>query len=63
MTAPDRGIVLAVRTKAERRAARDRVAAYHQARLAQLIGHIALALDRYRTSEIDAYTVDETIHH
>lgn len=50
-------------TKAERRAASHRVAAYHQARLAEFIEHVAAALDRYHTGEIDAYTVDETIHH
>lgn len=50
-------------TKAERRAARERVSTYHQARLAELIEHIAAALDRYRTGEIDAYTFDETVHH
>ena len=52
-----------VGTKAERRAARERVAAYHEARLAELIEHITAAIDRYRTGEIDAYVVDETIHH
>jgi hypothetical protein len=41
---------------------RESVAAYHQARLAELIEHIAAAVDRYRTGEIDAYTFDETIH-
>jgi hypothetical protein len=60
--APDRGMVLAVGTKAERRAARESVAAHHQARLAELIEHIAVAVDRYRTGEIDAHTFDETIH-
>ena len=50
-------------TKAERRAARERVATYHEVQLAELIEHIATALDRYHTGEIDAYTVDETIHH
>ena len=50
-------------TKAERRAARECVATYHEAQLAELIEHITAALDRYRTGEIDAYTVDETIHH
>jgi hypothetical protein len=52
-----------VGTKAERRAARERVATYHEAQLAELIEHITAALDRYRTGEIDAYTVDESIHH
>ena len=50
-------------TKAERRAARDRVAAYHEARLGELIEHITAAVDGYRIGEIDAYDVDETIHH
>ena len=49
-------------TKAERRAAGERVAAYHQARLGELIEYVAAAIDRYRAGEIDAYTVDETIH-
>ncbi len=50
-------------TKADRRAARERVSAYHQAQLAGLLSHIAAAIDRYRDGEIDACTVDETIHH
>jgi hypothetical protein len=50
-------------TKAERRAARDRVAAYHEECLVELVEHIAAAIDGYRTGEIDAYAVDETIHH
>jgi hypothetical protein len=52
-----------VATNAERRAARERVSAYHQAQLAELLSHVGAAIDRYRTGEIDAYTVDETIHH
>ena len=50
-------------TKAERRAARERVSAYHQAQLAQLLGHVAAAIDRHRAGEINAYAVDETICH
>ena len=50
-------------TKAERRAARDRVSAYHQAQLAGLLSYVAAAIDRYRDGELDACTVDETIHH
>jgi hypothetical protein len=50
-------------TKAERLAARERVSAYHQAQLAELLSHVAAAIDRYRDGEIDACTVDETIHH
>ncbi len=50
-------------TKAQRRAARDRVDTYHEARLGELVEHIAGDLDRYRTGEIDAYSLDDTIHH
>ncbi len=49
-------------TTAERRAARDQVSACHQAQLAELLGHVAAAIGRYRAREIDAYAVDETIH-
>jgi len=52
-----------VGTKAERRAAHERVSAYHQAQLAELLSHVGAAIDRYRSGEIDAYAVDETIHH
>ena len=50
-------------TKAERRAARERVSAYHQSQLAELLSHVGATIDRYRAGEIDAYAVDETIHH
>ena len=50
-------------TKAERRAARAHVTAYHEARLGELIEYITAAVDRYRAGEIDAYDVDEAIHH
>ena len=53
----------AVGTKAERRAAREHVTAYHEARLGELIEYITAAVDRYRAGEIDAYDVDEAIHH
>ena len=52
-----------VATNAERRAARDQVSATHQAQLAELLGRVGAAIDRYRTGEIDAYAMDETIHH
>jgi hypothetical protein len=54
--------VAAVGSKTERQAARALVAAYHEARLADLIEHVAEELDRYRAGEVDAYAVDETIH-
>src|SRR5262249_49285994 len=53
----------AVGKKEERRAARNSVSAYHEAQLADLIEHVTAAVDRYRVGEIDAYAVDETIHH
>src|SRR5262249_43324645 len=57
------GTVPIVGTEAERRAARERVSAYHHAQLAELLAHVAAAIDRYRADEIDAHAVDETIHH
>ena len=50
-------------TKAERHAARERVSAYHQSQLAELLTNVAAAIDRYRAGEIDACSMDETIHH
>jgi hypothetical protein len=50
-------------TKAERRAARERVSAYHQSQLAGHLSHVAAVIDRYRAGEIDAFAADETIHH
>ena len=29
----------------------------------KLVSHIGAAIDRYRAGEIDAYALDETIHH
>lgn len=49
-------------TKAERRAARERVSAYHETELAKLIEQVEQALARYRTGEIDVYGVDDLIH-
>ena len=48
-------------TKAERRAAHERVSAYHESQLAGLLGHLGAEIDRYRAGEIDAYAADETI--
>jgi hypothetical protein len=57
------GTVPVMATKAERRAARERVSAYHQSQLAGLLGRVGAEIDRYRAGEIDAYAADETIHH
>ena len=53
---------LVMGTKAERRDARARVIAYHQACLATLVEHVADAIDGYRGGERDASKVDELIH-
>ena len=49
--------------KADRRAASERVAAYHEVRLGDSSNTLRAAIDRYRAGEIDAYAADETIHH
>jgi hypothetical protein len=51
-----------VGSKSERRADRALVAAYHEARLGELVDHVAEAVDRYRGGEQDAYAVDEILH-
>ncbi|MFF1820117.1 hypothetical protein ACFVWG_22630 [Kribbella sp. NPDC058245] len=48
-------------TKAERRAARQQVATYHEAQLAALVQRVAEAVDRHRAGELDAFEVDEVI--
>lgn len=49
--------------KSERRADRALVAAYHEARLAEFLDHVADAVDRFRAGEQDAFAVDEVLHH
>jgi hypothetical protein len=49
-------------TKAARRAARDRVAAYHQEQLGRLLEHVREGLARYDAGEIDAFELDDVIH-
>jgi hypothetical protein len=50
-------------TKAERRAARERVSAYYEAQLAKLLERVEEAIARYRAGEIDVRDVDDVIHH
>jgi len=50
-------------SKAERRAARAAVGAYHEAELARLLEHVREGLQRYDAGEIDAFELDELIHH
>ena len=51
-----------VGSKRQRRADRALVAAYHEARLGELVEHVAEAVDRFRAGEHDAYAVDEVLH-
>ena len=48
-------------SKSERRAAREAVAEYHQARLAELVQRVGDAVDRFRAGELDAFEADEVI--
>lgn len=50
-------------SKAERRTARAAVGAYHEAELARLLEHVREGLERYDAGEIDAFELDELIHH
>ena len=47
--------------KSERRQAREVVAGYHEAKLAELVAHVAEAIDRFRGGELDAFRVDEVL--
>jgi hypothetical protein len=48
-------------TKSGRRLARDNVAAYHEARLAELIGRVQEALEKFRDGELDAFETDQVL--
>ena len=50
-------------SKAERRAARAAVGAYHEAELARLLEHVREGLEHYDAGEIDAFELDDLIHH
>jgi hypothetical protein len=47
-----------VSSKAERKAAREKVAAYHEEQLGRLVEHLASAIDSYRIGKLDAFDVD-----
>jgi hypothetical protein len=49
-------------SKSERRAARDRVAAYHEAELAKLLAHVRAGFDDYEAGRVDAFELDDVIH-
>jgi hypothetical protein len=48
-------------SKSERRAAREAVAAYHEARLAELVDRVGNGIDRFRAGELDAFEADQVI--
>ena len=48
-------------TKAERQAAREKVAAYHEEQLGRLVQRLAEAIDLHRAAELDAFGVDEIV--
>ncbi|MDT4939405.1 MAG: hypothetical protein QOG80_3076 [Pseudonocardiales bacterium] len=50
-------------TKSERQAAREVVAAYHEARLAELVERVGAAVDRLRAGDVDAFEADQVIFH
>lgn len=52
-----------VRTKAERRADCEAVAAYHEAELGKLLEHVRQGFARWDAGAIDAFELDELIHH
>ncbi|MDQ3030729.1 MAG: hypothetical protein M3R09_12040 [Actinomycetota bacterium] len=49
-------------SKRQRQTDRALVAAYHEARLGELVEHVAEAVDRFRAGEQDAFAVDEFLH-
>jgi hypothetical protein len=50
-------------SKRERRADLALVVAYHEARLADLLERVREGIDRYDSGELDAFELDELIHH
>jgi hypothetical protein len=49
--------------KAKRRADRATLLAYHEARLAELLDRVREGFARYDAGEIDAFELDDLIHH
>ena len=47
--------------QSEREAARQVVAAYHAARLAELVQRVGDAIDRFRAGDLDAFEADQVI--
>ncbi|MFD5179364.1 hypothetical protein ACFWM1_26390 [Nocardia sp. NPDC058379] len=51
-----------MQNRAERAAARRKVADYHQVHLAELVATVGEAIDRFRAGEADAFETDAVIH-
>ena len=49
-------------SKSERRAAREVVALYHEARLIELVQRVGDAVDGFRAGELDAFQADRVIY-
>lgn len=47
--------------KEDRRAAREVIAAYHEAQLSGLLMHVVEAVDGFRRGDLDAFAVDDVI--
>jgi hypothetical protein len=50
-------------TKADRRAARDQIGAYHQAQLRSLLEHVRAGFAQLDAGKIDEFDLDDLIHH
>lgn len=50
-------------SKAARRAARELVGDYHETKLGELVEHLRDALASYDTGELDAFELDDVVHH
>ena len=44
-----------------RRKARQQVAAYHEAQLAELLAHVAGGIDRFRVGDLDPFDMDRVL--
>jgi hypothetical protein len=60
--APLADVHLSEPSKADRREARRRVAAYHEAELAALVDRLRDGLRRYDAGELDVFEFDELVH-
>ena len=50
-------------TKADRRAARELIAGYHQTQLRALLEHVRVGFAELDAGEIDEFVLDDLIHH